>query len=101
MKLGLQVGLGPDHIVLDGNPGPLPQTGTPPIFARICCGQMAQWMKMPLGRKVDLDPSDIVLDGDPAPSVSPPTKGEEPPNFRPMSIVAKQLHESRCQLVWR
>ena len=27
MKLGMQVGLGPDHIVLDGNPAPLPQKG--------------------------------------------------------------------------
>ena len=32
MKLGTQVGLGPRHIVLDGNPAP-PQKGTaPPIF---------------------------------------------------------------------
>ena len=32
MKLGMQVGLGPGHIVLDGDPAPLPQRGTPPIF---------------------------------------------------------------------
>jgi len=32
MKLGKQVGLGPGHIVLDGDPGPLPQKGTAPIF---------------------------------------------------------------------
>jgi len=33
MKLGMRVGLGPGHIVLDGNPVPLPETGTaPPIF---------------------------------------------------------------------
>jgi len=33
MKLGKQVGLGPDHIVLDGDPAYLPQRGTaPPIF---------------------------------------------------------------------
>jgi len=30
-----------------------------------------------------------------------PKKGAEPPNFRPMSIAAKQLHGSRCHLVWR
>jgi len=32
MKLGMQVGLCPGHIVLDGGPAPLPQRGTPPIF---------------------------------------------------------------------
>jgi len=33
MKLGIQVGLGPGHIVLDGNPAPLPPKGhSPPIF---------------------------------------------------------------------
>jgi len=33
MKLGTQVGLGPVHIVLDGDPAPLLQRGTaPPIF---------------------------------------------------------------------
>jgi len=28
MKFGIQVGLGPSHIVLDGDPGPQSQTGT-------------------------------------------------------------------------
>jgi len=37
-----------------------------------------------------------VLDGDSA----PPQKGAEPSNFRPMSIAAKRLHESRCHLVF-
>jgi len=34
MKLGMQVGLGPGHIVLHGDlaPLPVPQRGTPPIF---------------------------------------------------------------------
>ena len=33
-KLDMRVGLGPGHIVLDGDPAPLPQRGTapPPIF---------------------------------------------------------------------
>jgi len=30
MKLGTQLGLGPGHIVLDGDPAPLPQRGTAP-----------------------------------------------------------------------
>jgi len=34
MALGMEVGLGPGHIVLDGDPAPLPKKGTepPPIF---------------------------------------------------------------------
>jgi len=30
MKLGVQVGFGPGHIVLDGDPDPSPQRGTAP-----------------------------------------------------------------------
>ena len=99
MKLGMQVGLDPGHIVLDGDPAPLLQRGTAPQFsAHICCGHMAGWIKMPLGRKVALDPSDIVLDGD---HVPPPAKGGRATSFRPMSIVAKRLYGSTCHLVWR
>ena len=33
MALGMEVGLGPSHIVLDGDPAPIPQKGDrPPIF---------------------------------------------------------------------
>jgi len=33
MALGMEVGLGPGHIVLDGDPTPLPKKGAePPIF---------------------------------------------------------------------
>jgi len=60
MKLGTQVGLGPGHIVLAGDPGPLPQKGTEPaqFSAHICRGQMAGWINMPLGncREVGLGP---------------------------------------------
>ena len=43
MKLGRQVGLGPGHIVLDGDSAPPPKRGTAPtqFSAHICCGQMA------------------------------------------------------------
>jgi len=67
MKLGMQVGLGPGHIVLDGDPGPLTQKGHSPQFSPNLCGQMARQIKMQLGSKAGLDPSDIVLDGDPTP----------------------------------
>ena len=42
---------------------------------------------MPLGMEVGLGPGHIVLDGDPA---VPPPKGVQPPNFWPMSVVAKR-----------
>jgi len=68
MKLGMQVDLGPGHIVLDGDPAPLPKGGGRPQFlAHICCGQMAAGTKMLLDMEVGLGPGDFVLDGDPAP----------------------------------
>jgi len=68
MKLGVQVGLGPGHIVLDGDLAPPPPKGHSPQFStHICCGQMAAWIKMSLGMERGLGPGDFVLDGDPAP----------------------------------
>ena len=97
MKLGMAVGLGPGHIVLDGDPSPPPPKGHSPQFlAHVYCGQMAGWIKMPLGMEVGSGPGDIVLDGDPA----LPLKGAQLPNFRPMSIVAKRMDGSRCLLLW-
>ena len=97
MKLGVQVGLGPGHIVLDGDPAPLPPKGhsvTAPILAHICYGQMAGWNQMPLRMEVGLCPGRIVLDGGPAPP--PRERGTAPPSFRPMSIVATVAHLSYC-----
>ena len=105
MKLGVQVGLGPGDIVLDGDLAPPPQRGTAPQFsAHICwckmavwiqmplgmevglgpghivyCCQMAGWIKMPLGTKVGHGPGHIVLHGDPV--HPPPPKGHSPPQF--------------------
>jgi len=102
MKLGMQVGLGPGHIVLDGDPPPPPPKGHSPQFStHICCGQMAGWIKMPLGMEVGLSPGDFVLDEAPLPlfkrGQSPP-----PPNFffPPISVVAKWLDAFKCHLVW-
>ena len=47
---------------------------------------------MKLGMQVGLGPGHIVLDENLAPS---------PPNFRPMSIVAKRLDGSRWHLAWK
>ena len=89
MKLGTEVGLGPRHIVLDGEPAPpAPKGYRLQLSAHICCGQMTGWTKMPLGRMVCLGPSDIVLDGEL--STRAPQKGGRAPNFSPMSIVMDQ-----------
>ena len=66
MKLGMQVGLGPGHIVLDGDPAPPPQ-----FSAHICCGQTAGWIKVQLGMEKGLGPDDFALDGDPAEPLFP------------------------------
>jgi len=72
MKLGVQVGLGPGHTVIDGDPALPPSKGHSPQFsAHICCGQMAGWIKMPLGMEV----GHFVLYGDPVP---PPPKEPSP-----------------------
>ena len=89
-KLGMQVGLSPGHIVLDGDPAPLPQRGTAPQFsAHICCCQMAAWIKMSLGMELALGPGDFVLDGDPAPPA--PKGGQSLPKFSAHVYCAKRL----------
>ena len=81
MTLGLQVGLGPGHIVLDGDPAPPPpqKGGT----ANVYCGQTAGCISIPHGMEVDLGPGNTVLDGNPAPT-SP--KRAQPPIFGPCPL---------------
>ena len=52
MKLGMYVGLGPGHIVLDGNTAPHPKRTERPFSAHTCCDQMGAWIKMPLDMEV-------------------------------------------------
>jgi len=66
------------------------------FLAHVHCGQTAGWIKTALGTEVGLGPCHIVLDGDPAPL---PQKWAEPPNYRAISIVAKQLYVSGYHLV--
>jgi len=63
------------------------------------CGQTVGRLKMKLGIQVGLVPGHIMLDGDPSPL--PKGGGGGAPNFRPISVVAKWLHGSRCHLIWR
>ena len=88
MKLGTQVGLGPGHIVLGGDPAPPPLKGhsPPPKYsAHVYCGQTAGWMKLVPGMEVGLSPDDFVLDVDP---VLFPKRGRSPPlpNFGPFLL---------------
>ena len=65
-QLGMEVGLGPGHIVLDGYPAPIPKRGAePPKFsAHFYCGKTAGCINMPLGTEVGLRPGEVVLDED-------------------------------------
>ena len=80
MLLGIEVGLSPGDLVLDGDPAPSPKRGRSPQFsAHVYCDQTAAWIKMPLGMEVGLNPGDFVFDGT-QPSL--PKKGAEtPPQF--------------------
>ena len=84
MKLGKQVGLGPGHIVLDGDPAPSsPRKETEPLSIFGPCllwpnGCMDQ--DAALGIEVGLGPGHNVLDWDPA---SLPNKGAQLPVFGP------------------
>jgi len=88
MPLGVEVGLSPGHIMLDGDlatPSPNSRR-SPPIFGPYLLwpygwlDQDATWWG------VGLNPNNIVLDRDPA-----PPKRCTAPSFWPMSILAKQL----------
>ena len=89
MPLGMEVGLDPGDIVLDGDPAPPPQKGhSPPNFWPMLWSN-DWWIKMALGTKVGLGPGRIVLHGDPAPCCvtwrpsSPFQKGHSLPIFGP------------------
>ena len=70
MKLGMQVGFGPGHILLDEDPAPpSPKGHSPhPIFGPYllrpngCVDQDVTWYGA-----IGLDPGDFVLDGDTTP----------------------------------
>ena len=76
MLLGMEVGLDPGDILLDGDTA-LSKRGTAPHFsAHVYCGQTLGWIKVPVGTEVDLGPGNIVLDWDPA-----LPKGAQQPTF--------------------
>jgi len=80
IKHSMQVGLGPGHFVLDGDPAlPPPKGHSPPIFGPYLLWPKAGYIKISLNIEVGLGPGDFVSDGDPAP---PPQKwGGAPSQF--------------------
>jgi len=63
MKLGMRVGLGPaGHIVLDGDPAPLPKGAQPPIFGPCLLGPNSCMHQDITCYGVGLSLYDIVLD---------------------------------------
>jgi len=61
MALGMEVGLGPGHILPDGDPARLPKRGQSPQFsAHFYYDQTAGCIKMLLGMMVGLSPGDFV-----------------------------------------
>ena len=79
MKHGTEVGLGPNRIVLDGDPAHPPQRGTAPQIFGPCLLCPNGW----------LDQDATWYGGRPWPRRHC-EGGTAAPNFRPMSIVAKQ-----------
>jgi len=94
MALGVEVGLiGAGHIVLDGDPAPLPKKGqSPPIFGPFLLWpnswmhQNATWYAGG-GGLYFFSVRRLCVRWGPSPS----PKGPVAPKFRPMSIVAKRL----------
>jgi len=90
MKLGLEVGLGPGHIVLDENSAPPQKGGTAPcpILADVLWpnGFMDQDATWYWGR-LRPRPHSVAW----GPSSSPLKRGTAAPNFWPMSVVVKWL----------
>jgi len=58
IPLSTEVGLGQEHIVLDGYPAPHLKWETASHFsAHVYCGQAARWIKMALGMELGLGPA--------------------------------------------
>jgi len=96
MPLGREVGLGPGHIVLDGDSAPPAKRGhsSPPLFEP-CVLWPNGWMDQDAnwygGR---LGPGDIVLDGDPA---TPRKAAQHPLQFSAHVYCGQTVaHLSNC-----
>jgi len=94
MALGMKVGLGPGHNVLDGTQLPPQKGAEPPIFGPRLLWPHS-WMEVALGC---MDQDATWYGGRPRPTrhcvrwehSSPSTKGAQRPKFRPMTVVVKR-----------
>jgi len=78
MKLGVQVGLSPGHIVLDGDPAPPPQMGIAPTFRPMSV----------VAKRLDRSKRcHLVWRWASAQATLSFPKSSTVPNFRPMSVV--------------
>jgi len=95
MSLGMAVGLSPGDFVLDGTQHlPPPKKGHSPQFlAHAYCGKPAGCIRIPLATEVGLSLGNVRW----GPSFRSP-KGAQPPNIRPMFVLAKWLDGPRCHL---
>jgi len=85
----------PRRLCSMGTQLPPEKKGTPTatqFLAHVYCGQTAGWMKTPLGTEVDIGPGHFVLDR----FLATAKGAQQPPSFRPMSIVATVAHLSYC-----
>ena len=100
MKLSMQLGLGPGHIVLYEDPAAPPQKGQSPQIFGPCLLSPNGWMNQDAtwygGRP---RPKQLCVRWEPSSPL--PKQGAEPPNSRPMSIVTKRLDGSRWHLARR
>ena len=79
MKLGMQIGLGPGHNVLGGDPAPPPLKGhSPPIFGPYLLRPNGCMDQDVIGMEVGLGPGDCVRCGPRSPS---PKGGAGPPQI--------------------
>jgi len=100
MPLGVEVGRGPGHFVLDGDPAPLPKGGRAPFPSNFrpmfIVAKGMDGSRWHLAWRWALVHATYCARWGPS---SPPKRAELPLNFRPIFIVAKRLDGSRCRLV--
>jgi len=101
MKLGTKVGLGPGHIILDGDPAPsLRMGGTAATKFSVHVLWPNGWMDQDATRYGGRPwPRPHCVRWGPAPP-PPQKRGIALPSFWPMSIVAKRLNGSICHSTW-
>jgi len=92
IPLGTEVGLGPGHIALHGDPAPPSERHSPNFWPVSVVVKQLDGSRMPLGRDTGLGPGDIVLDAGP----SSPPKGAQPQFLAYVYCGQMVAHLSYC-----